>query len=402
MFASSYYPYWHGTLENLKNVLDDITRTYGKKTMVMETSYAFTDRDTDFSGNTIGDGGGIVKDYPFTVQGQANHVRNVAQAVADMEAGIGICYWEGAWITVGTSSWEENHEKWETYGSGWASSYASVYDPKDAGKYYGGSAVDNQALFDWDGKPLESLKVFALLRKGNEIAAAPDAIADAFLTVDVNDKVVLPETVDAVMTDDSRSPVPVKWDVTEEELAAMNHGGPAMYTVRGEAGGLPAVCHVDMIEFNFLQNPGFETGDLTGWEVTDFGKTEQLYVEDKITDSNEGTCHMHFWSPGENTVEFTLEQTVTGLKAGTYKFTVSIMGGDGGTTEIYAYAKVNGEMLPQKAPLEITGYDQWHTGRVEGIEIAEGQTVTVGVYVRCGGAGNGAWGKIDKAMLNSQ
>ncbi len=401
VFASSYYPYWHGTLDNLKSVLDDITKTYGKKTMVIETSYAYTAEDTDFSGNTIGDGGGIIKDYPFSVQGQANHVRNVAQAVADMEAGIGICYWEGAWITVGTSSWEENHEKWERYGSGWASSYAAVYDPKDAGKYYGGSAVDNQAFFDAQGRALESLKVFALLGKGNEIAPQPDAIKDAHLTVDLAEPVVLPETVNAVMTDDSRQPVPVVWDATEEELAAMNRGGAASYTVTGKAGDLPAVCYIEMIEFNFLENPGFETGDLTGWTVTDLAKADQLYVEEKVTDSKEGTWHMHFWSEQKGSVEFTLEQEVTGLKAGTYQFAVSIMGGDGGETDIYAYAKVDGETAGT-APLEITGYDQWHEGRVTGIAVQEGQTVTVGVYVKCAGEGNGAWGKIDKAMLNSQ
>ena len=43
-------------------------------------------------------------------------------------------------------------------------SYA--YTPEDAGKYYGGSAVDNQALFDSTGRALESLKVFSFLRTG--------------------------------------------------------------------------------------------------------------------------------------------------------------------------------------------------------------------------------------------
>ena len=64
VFATSYYPYWHGTLDNLSTILTEISETYGKKVMVMETSYAFTTEDTDFSSNTIGDGGGIVKDYP--------------------------------------------------------------------------------------------------------------------------------------------------------------------------------------------------------------------------------------------------------------------------------------------------------------------------------------------------
>lgn len=62
------------------------------------------------------------------------------------------------------SSWEDNCEKWEQYGTGWASSYAGSYDPKDAGQYYGGCAVDNQALFDSKGRPLEALRVFYQLR----------------------------------------------------------------------------------------------------------------------------------------------------------------------------------------------------------------------------------------------
>ena len=33
--------------------------------------------------------------------------------------------------------------------------------------------------------------------------------------------------------------------------------------------------------------------------------------------------------------------------------------------------------------------------------VGEGDDVTVGIYVRCKGAGNGAWGKIDDGMLNS-
>ena len=106
VFASSYYPYWHGTLENLTNVLTHVSQTYGKKVMVVETSYAYTTEDTDFNGNTISDGGTIVKTHPFTVQGQAAHVRDVIETVANIPGGIGVCYWEGTWITVGQNSWE--------------------------------------------------------------------------------------------------------------------------------------------------------------------------------------------------------------------------------------------------------------------------------------------------------
>jgi arabinogalactan endo-1,4-beta-galactosidase len=133
--------------------------------MVAETSYAYSTADTDYHGNTVGSGSST--GHPYTVQGQADQIRDVIQAVADMHNGIGVFYWEGTWISVGGSSYQENAALWEKHGSGWASSFASEYDPKDAGQWYGGCAVDNQALFDKDGKALESLKIFALVRSGN-------------------------------------------------------------------------------------------------------------------------------------------------------------------------------------------------------------------------------------------
>ncbi len=170
VFASSYYPYWHGTLKNLSKVLSDIATKYGKKVMVAETSYAFSIEDTDFYRNTVGDGGELVKNYPLTIQGQADSVRDVIDTVVNETVnGIGVFYWEGTWIGVGGKSYKENLSLWEKNGSGWASSYAALYDPDDAGKWYGGCSVENQAFFDKNGKVLESLKVFELVKRGNEI-----------------------------------------------------------------------------------------------------------------------------------------------------------------------------------------------------------------------------------------
>ncbi len=400
VFASSYYPYWHGSLDNLTSVLSTIANTYGKKVMVMETSYAYTGEDTDFSGNTIGDGGAIVKDYPFTVQGQANNVRAITDALVNgTPAGIGVVYWEGTWISVGGKSWEENHALWEQYGSGWASSYAASYDPEDAGKYYGGCAVDNQALFDATGHPLESLKVFRLMRQGNEITPVADALEDVTLICDLNAELALPETVNAIMTDDSRQAIPVQWNLTEADRQRMRDGGIADYTITGTAGGMEARCYVSMVDYNYLTNYSFEEGG-QGWTVTDIRTADELYVEDKPTDSLTGAKHMHFWSANPNTVEFTVEQTVADLPEGQYRFAISIMGGDAGEHQVYAYAKVNGETVAT-APMGITSYGNWDEGVIDHFDVAAGDAVTVGVYVKCQGAGNGAWGKIDDAMLNS-
>ena len=399
VFASSYYPYWHGTLENLAEVLSQVARTYGKKVMVAETSYAYTPEDTDFFGNTIGEGSTFVKNYPFTIQGQANSVADVVETIAkDTENGIGVFYWEGTWISAGGSSREENSARWERFGSGWASSYAASYDPQDAGKYYGGCAVDNQAFFDSRGRALESLKVFSLLRSGNPLPLVPDAIEDSMLTCDLNGEIRLPETVNAIMNDNSRQALPVTWDAIDEN--AMRSGGPRTYQVPGTAGGMPATCYVSMVEYNFLKNPGFEEGEDGSWTARALRPMDQLCVEKKSSDSLTGDYHYHFWSAAQDSVEFTLEQTAQDLPAGTYKYSVSIMGGDAGQTEIYAYVKINGE-ITARAPMTITSYGSWDRAVIENIPHADTDTVTVGVYVKCSGAGNGAWGKIDDAMLNS-
>ncbi len=161
VFATSYYPYWHGTLENLSAVLKNVADTYGKKVMVAETSWAYTLADGDGHSNTVNAWNNSTGfSTPFSVEGQAQAIAAVMQAVCDAgDAGIGAFYWEPAWIPVEPSTWE-------THGSGWAASFAGEYDPEDAGKWFGGSAVDNQAMFDFDGRPLESLRVFLYIQTG--------------------------------------------------------------------------------------------------------------------------------------------------------------------------------------------------------------------------------------------
>ena len=400
VFASSYYPFWHGTLDNLAAVLSEVADTYGKKVMVVETSYPYTEEDTDFSGNTVGGGSGVAQDYPFSVQGQANAVRDLADTLVNRtKNAIGLCYWEGAWISVGTESREKNSALWEKYGSGWASSFAASYDPNDAGKYYGGCAVDNQAFFDAHGRALASLGVFSLMRTGQETALYPVAVEDVSLRCDLNAPIVLPDTVNVVLNDNSKSAVPVAWDFTGEMDAAMHANGPAQYEILGEAGGMPAKCLVSMLEYNYLQDDSFEDGGV-GWVFHNLGATQELYVEDKKSDSLTGTRHAHFWSAGRDTVEFTLEQQVENLPEGRYQFSVSIMGGDGGETTIYAYVLLNGDLVGA-APMQITSYNNWFQGAVPAFDCPAGGAVTVGVYVKCQGTGNGAWGKIDDAKLNS-
>ena len=160
VFATSYYPYWHGTTENLTTVLKEIADTYNKYVMVAETAYPYTSEDGDTFGNAVSeDSDSAVFRYDVSVEGQAQCLTDVFQAVANVgERGIGVFYWEPAWLGVNGISWEEQSSLWKKYGSGWATDYAAEYDASVTGS--GGSSYDNQALFDFEGNSLKSLQVF--------------------------------------------------------------------------------------------------------------------------------------------------------------------------------------------------------------------------------------------------
>ncbi len=395
VFASSYYSFWHGTLDNLARTLTKISKTYNKKVMVAETSYAFTGDDTDFFNNTVSIDSDIVKNYPYTVQGQANQIRDVIDTVVNKtENGIGVFYWEGTWITVGGNTYEENLKLWERDGSGWATSYAGTYDPVDAGQWYGGSSVDNQTFFDKDGKALESLKIFNLLKLGNDVPLCIDEIEDANLVFTIGSDIILPKTALAIMSNNTKRSADVTWE--NADLEKIKNGKAGKYLIKGKAEGLDAKCYVTMVEYNHVKNSSFEDGDAY-WISTPLKDFEELGIEEKESDSLEGTKHYHFWGSKENTVEFFLEQEIGVLEEGKYNYSISVMGGDGGETEIYAYVRIGGEIV-YKADTVITFYDQWHTATISNMDYHGEKPLTVGIYVKC--QGPNAWGKIDRAVLN--
>ena len=161
MMGLSYYPYWHGDLNNMSSVIKYIDEKFGKKAFIAETSYCYTTEDGDGFANRVSKSD-LVKEYPATPEGQASFMHDLYQNV-NSAGGLGVFYWEGAWIPVGPAS-ADNSPIWEKYGSGWASSFASDYD-KDAAEYYGGCSWDNQAFFDFGGHPLESMKVFKYMKQ---------------------------------------------------------------------------------------------------------------------------------------------------------------------------------------------------------------------------------------------
>ena len=286
VFGLSYYPFWDGTNENMQNVAKNIMDKYGKKVMIAETSYAYTTEDGDGFANSFDGIEGAVDGYAATVQSQATMIRDIC-ADANEVGVIGVFYWEGTWIPVGSKD-ADNSDLWEKYGSGWASSYSADYDPDDAGLYYGGSSWDNQAMFDFTGHPLASLNVFKYLKDGNAIPLAVDFVPDVNLEFGVGEEIKLPEKVQVVYNDRSaNTEVAVSWD--QATVVAIDNTTGGKYTVEGTLDdGTKVQANIEVIMINYVTNPSFEDADTSMWKVTYAGDTNPTDFQVKADDAHSG------------------------------------------------------------------------------------------------------------------
>ncbi|MCH5165216.1 MAG: glycosyl hydrolase 53 family protein [Clostridiales bacterium] len=424
VFGTSYYPFWHGSLTNLSAELKKAHDISGKQVMVLETSYAFTDEDFDGNGNTQLP----VRTRPFTVQGQSNAIWDVINTVAKLDDyGLGVCYWEGTWVAPATDK-DESLSLCNTYGCGWASAKsgpASIggdgYQANDV-KAAGGVVIDNQAFFSSiDGKALESLQVFKLVKTGQVVDPIADYIytAEVFCTVNEGE-IALPKKVKVILNEGSTLEVDALWNIDDDEVANYIHIVDD-YTITGTTpyGGV-AVCKIYVQNKNILVDGSFE--DTEGlpqtdkkvlvpspWEVERIAKEAeiQLYVSNDEQNAKMGTQSFHFWD--SNPIEFRLYQAVNLDKAiaeysyGVYSFSVDFAGGDcGDEQDIYSYAIITYNDGTEQAfirgtTVKATGWKQWSRSSIAEIVITKNvQSVKVGINVT---AGKGGWGNIDNAQF---
>ncbi|MCB2198836.1 glycosyl hydrolase 53 family protein [bacterium] len=127
-YARSYYPTWHGTIDELEDNLTTLANQFDQGIVVVETAYLWTTDWADGTNNVFWTDD-VVPGYPASVAGQTNLMYAVRAAVQNLpdDQGKGVFYWEPAWITT------------ETRGTPW----------------------ENACLFDFEGNALSSLDALA-------------------------------------------------------------------------------------------------------------------------------------------------------------------------------------------------------------------------------------------------
>lgn len=354
----SYYPYWHGTFQQLKTNMNDMVSRYGKEVVVAETAYPFTLDDADNAGGNIaGANETQIAGFAASVDNQKLVTETVLNTVAHVDGGkgLGAFYWEPAWLS----------------GVGWKSGDVNGWE--------------NQAMFDFDGNALSSLEAFEY--EPGDITTAPIKVyASEGVTTVKGDAPTLPATASVLYNDGSIQQAPVTWDaITPEQLSSAGQ-----FTLQGKVDGLDEKASITvkvLASQNVVLNPGFESG-MTNWTVTG---TAAGKIDTAGTNSHTGTNAFNYWYA--SAYAFKVSQTVTGLENGVYTLK-AWASGDSAVSKLTLYAQSpDNDALSTNAVN--TGWNDWHQYTVDNIVVTGGQ-VTIGFDVAGPG---GSWGYFDDFEL---
>ena len=357
----SFYPYWHGTLEDLQINLDDISSRYMKEVVVMETAYGYTAEDGDGFPNLFNKDMTKGVGYKATVQGQASLVRDVINTVAQVpgQRGAGVFYWEPGWFPVKGAGWRTGE----------------------------GNAWDNQAMFDFKGRALPSLDVFRRVREAGTEADVPKPlpVEPLKLTAFVGEPFSAPDSVRVTYNDDAQRSAFVGW----EEIPADKLAQAGTFTLQGELVSQPLKVQAEVTVVprrNRFEDPSFEGGKLDTWTIT--GTTGAISNERNPGNAHSGQQSLHYWAGEPFKVQ--VQRTFKDLSDGTYSLKGWVMG-SGGEKGIELVAHDCGDGKAYSAKVTNTGWQKWALYTISGIKVSKG-LCTVGLVID-GATGN--WGNFD-------
>lgn len=359
IIGMSFYPFWHGTMDDLKNTMNDVSAKYNKDVIAVETAFGYTLEDADFEKNNFGTNEEKVSGYKATVQGQATGLRDVMATVASVNdnRGLGIFYWAPDWVINEKVGWKSNG---------------------------GGNGWDNLTLFDTKGNALESMDTFNLVSDPNNQYIEPQVTT--INTVDVKDvslysNVDLPQTVGVVYSNDAVKNMSVKWDVAKPIFAK-----PGNYTISGTVEGLAqkAIANIEVKnKMNLVLNGNFENETLNGWDIVgDSSAINLAWNQGDVRDK----CAMHYWN--NKPFNVIIKQKLKGLSDGKYTLSCWTQG-NGLASKYQLFVKQNG--VEMTTDIKDDGWNRWHQTSIKNIEVKNGE-VEIGFIL------NGrpdTWGSID-------
>ncbi|MFY0625483.1 MAG: glycosyl hydrolase 53 family protein [Reichenbachiella sp.] len=281
----SYYPQWHtGTVSSTGDIIASLKATHNKDVMLVEVGVPWTDDWNDDATNMLD---GLPNGYGRRTKptGQRDWLVDMANEVND-SGGIGMIYWEPAWVSTGCDTEWGNGSHWE-----------------------------NATFFDFNNDLILNGGVaFLGLNLGSQVAVTGVIVSPSSATIDEGQTTTLAESISpANATDQS-----VSWSSSNTSVATVNASGvvtgvstgsatitvtttdggftaTSAITVNGTSPGGNVTFRVDMTGVKGSSG-GYVSGDFTGqpWQIIEMTH-EGNNIYSYTTTIEEGTTGAYYF-----------------------------------------------------------------------------------------------------------
>ena len=355
----SYYPFWHGTFNDLKETTKKLIQDFKKPIILAETAHAWRKSKNGF----IDEAQEKIAGFAASPLGQRMvlDMDNTIMASLPDKMGRGIYYWEPLCIPRGDEG-------------GWA---------------------ENMGILDERGQAMEAIHSFEFVRGD----AKPELPAKIYkpqrLTVQVHQNVQLPEEVKVLYRDGNIQSHKVKW----ENAGAVKADEIGTIFVKGIIDGFdgfdelddewtkPVVQEIEVVEKlmsekNLFADANWDDG-LTQWETSssEDGVNVQLYpeFEDPFPAPPVNAVRVE----GVKNFTFHISQKKKNLAPGRYVLKAQYSGTDTTGVEVHLFAEKTKDTNTQSSELfqaVIHPTKEWQESKIN-FSIEEGDTLTAGLTI---------------------
>ena len=295
----SYYPFWHGTFNDLKNTMEKLIVRYKKPLVLAEIAHAYRMSE----GNLFGEAQERIAGFPANPEAQRTVLELIMSIVAHVsnDMGIGVFYWE-PFLQA-----KENDGSW-------------------------GSCM---VLVDSNGMPTEGCKAFGIEPKNtdiNKIAKIYEPKA-AMLSDKEQLESYLPQNIKVLMWDGRMENRAVNWELSDipvsEEFSI--HG------VLSSGEGVQMQIRIDSNARNLIGNGEFEE-ELRFWEIQTSHDVQQE-IRQEIAEEFPFEAKNYFYFSCKENLTLCMKQCIERVEQGSYVLSLEYLGDNTTGVKVWLYAK---------------------------------------------------------------
>ncbi len=295
----SYYPFWHGTFNDLKNTMEKLIVRYKKPLVLAEIAHAYRMSQ----GNLFGEAQERIAGFPAKPEAQRTVLELIMSIVAHVsnDMGIGVFYWEPFWQA------KENDGSW-------------------------GSCM---VLVDSNGMPTEGCKAFGIEPKNTDINKIAKIYKPKAVMISDMEQMerYLPQSIKVLMWDGRMESRVVNWELSDipvsEEFSI--HG------VLSSGESVQMQIRIDSNAQNLIGNGEFEE-ELRFWEIRTSHDVQQE-IRQEIAEEFPFEAKNYFYFSCKENLTLCMKQCIEQVETGSYMLSLEYLGDNTTGVKVWLYAK---------------------------------------------------------------